>query len=136
MKGLSKIVGGFLGFLLAGPGGCLLGILIGHIFDKNMASPKKPNSWRNSSTKSNDEKRGHINHPSNLNLIQAYRVLDITRHASQAEVKHAYRRSMNRYHPDRLAQKNLSPRELQQATQKAQHIKDAYEFICSTEDFS
>jgi DnaJ like chaperone protein len=36
MNGLSKAIGGFLGFLLAGPGGCLLGILIGHIFDRNL----------------------------------------------------------------------------------------------------
>ena len=40
MNGLSKAIGGFLGFLLAGPGGCLLGILIGHIFDRNLIHSK------------------------------------------------------------------------------------------------
>lgn len=36
MNGWSKFIGGFLGFLLAGPRGCILGILIGYIFDKNL----------------------------------------------------------------------------------------------------
>lgn len=35
MNAINKVIGGFLGFLFAGPIGCFLGILIGHIFDKN-----------------------------------------------------------------------------------------------------
>lgn len=36
MNGWGKIVGGLLGFILAGPGGLLLGGLCGHIFDRNI----------------------------------------------------------------------------------------------------
>ena len=45
MNGLGKIIGGFLGFILAGPGGFLLGILWGHIFDKGIIRSIKPNKY-------------------------------------------------------------------------------------------
>ncbi len=35
MQGINKLVGAFLGFLLGGPSGFLLGLLIGHALDKN-----------------------------------------------------------------------------------------------------
>lgn len=40
MQGMSKLIGGFLGFLLAGSSGGLLGILIGHLFDQHLNTLK------------------------------------------------------------------------------------------------
>lgn len=137
MKGLSKIIGGFLGFLLAGPGGCLLGILIGHIFDKNLAPATPASPYTNNTSKSYDKPEENPTPPVvNAELMKAYQVLGVENNATPVEVKQAYRRSISRYHPDRLAQKRLSSSQLLKANQTAQHIKEAYEMICRIGNFS
>ena len=55
-----------------------------------------------------------------------YHTLDINEGASSKEIKQAYRRQMSLYHPDKLASKNLSEEEMQQATEKTKNIQEAY----------
>lgn len=131
MKEHSKLVGGFLGFLLAGPPGLFLGILIGHFFDKTRRFPQR-DPWMDDTQTFNNKKiyRYHATH----DLVLAYQALGITQEASKAEVKQAYRRFISRYHPDRLSQKGLSPTELKKALNKSHQIQQAYELICNTQN--
>lgn len=70
--------------------------------------------------------------PPNLSaqkLKDAYAVLGIKESASQEEVKRAYRKLINQYHPDKLAAKGLPEEMMKAATEKTQTIKEAYELI-------
>jgi DnaJ like chaperone protein len=60
---------------------------------------------------------------------QAYKILNVTRSATQDQVKKAYRRLMNEYHPDKLAAKGLPNEMMKAATEKTTQIQLAYEMI-------
>lgn len=62
-------------------------------------------------------------------LEDAYAVLGVSRDATDAEVKRAYRRLMNQHHPDKLVAKGLPEEMMKLATEKAQEIKAAYEQV-------
>ncbi len=62
-------------------------------------------------------------------LKEAYEMLGISKAATDAEVKKAYRRMMNQHHPDKLVSKGLPEEMIQLATEKTQQIKAAYELI-------
>lgn len=63
-------------------------------------------------------------------LEEAYRMLSISQGASESDVKRAYRRAISQNHPDKVAAKGLSAREVQKATEMTQKIQNAYETIC------
>lgn len=58
---------------------------------------------------------------------QPYRVLGLTREASDAEIDLAYRRLISQYHPDRYA--DAAPELRAQAERKAREINAAYDRI-------
>jgi DnaJ like chaperone protein len=62
-------------------------------------------------------------------LDQAYRVLETTAGASDAEVVKAYRRQLNRHHPDKLKANGLPESMIGHAKQRTQQIIEAYELI-------
>ncbi|HEY2274962.1 MAG TPA: co-chaperone DjlA [Steroidobacteraceae bacterium] len=62
-------------------------------------------------------------------LEQAYRVLETTAGASDAEVVKAYRRQLNRHHPDKLKANGLPESMIGHAKQRTQQIIEAYELI-------
>jgi len=62
-------------------------------------------------------------------LKEAYEILGVEKSASDAEVKKAYRRLMNKHHPDKLVAKGLPEEMMKIATEKTQEIKQAYEHI-------
>ena len=62
-------------------------------------------------------------------LEDAYQVLGVESSASDAEVKTAYRRLMNRHHPDKLVAKGLPEEMMKLATDKTSEIQSAWEEI-------
>lgn len=66
---------------------------------------------------------------SKTTLADAYAILGIEKSSSDAELKKAYRRLMSQHHPDKLVAKGLPEEMIQDATEKTQQIKSAYEQI-------
>lgn len=62
-------------------------------------------------------------------LEEAYRVLETTATASNHEVVKAYRRQLNRHHPDKLKANGLPESMMAHAKQRTQQIIEAYELI-------
>lgn len=62
-------------------------------------------------------------------LAGAYALLGVEPKASDAEVKRAYRKLINRHHPDKLVARGLPEEALKMASQKTQEIIRAYETI-------
>ncbi|KAF9452638.1 DnaJ-domain-containing protein [Macrolepiota fuliginosa MF-IS2] len=60
-----------------------------------------------------------------------YKLLNISRTATQEEVRQAYRKESLKTHPDRLA--NASPAEKQAATERFQAIADAYYILSDSQ---
>ena len=63
-------------------------------------------------------------------LSDAYRVLEISATATDAEVTRAYRRQMSRHHPDKLVANGLPESMMEVAKERTQQIREAYETIC------
>lgn len=69
-------------------------------------------------------------HPETASSIDdAYRALGLERAATDEQVKTAYRRLMNRHHPDKLVARGLPPSMASVAEQKTREIRAAYEKI-------
>ena len=67
---------------------------------------------------------------------EAYRVLGVSRNASAAHIKRAYRKLMSQYHPDKLIAKGLPPEMLEVAKQKAKDVNTAYDRIKELKGFN
>ena len=59
----------------------------------------------------------------------AYRVLGIRPDSSNDEIKRAYRRLMNRNHPDKIAAGNPDAEALARAEQRTREVRRAYELL-------
>lgn len=96
-----KLLGFIAGWLLLRhPAGGLIGLIIGHAFDAGWIAPGK---------------------------AAPYRMLGLTRDATDAEIDQAYRRLMSQYHPDKVA--GAAPELRAQAEEKAREINAAYDKI-------
>ena len=74
------------------------------------------------------EHRARSGKPSDaLSAADAYAILGVDESCSDAELKLAYRRMMNRHHPDKLVAKGLPEEMMRVATEKTREIKAAYE---------
>jgi DnaJ like chaperone protein len=62
-------------------------------------------------------------------LTGAYQVLGLTRSASNAEVKKAYRRLMHENHPDKLVARGLPEEMIKLAAEKTRQVNVAYDTI-------
>jgi DnaJ like chaperone protein len=62
-------------------------------------------------------------------LAAAYRVLESSPQASDPEVAKAYRRALNRHHPDKLTANGLPESMIEHAKQRTQQIIEAWELI-------
>ncbi|MDH3467610.1 MAG: co-chaperone DjlA [Gammaproteobacteria bacterium] len=58
-----------------------------------------------------------------------YKVLGVTKAATDAEVKKAYRRLMSQHHPDKLVSKGLPEEMMKVATETTHEIRSAYERV-------
>lgn len=72
---------------------------------------------------------GYRPQPQRPSQEDAYAVLGLSRDATDAEVKKAYRRLMSQHHPDKLVAKGLPEEMMKVASQKTHEIKQAYEII-------
>lgn len=63
-------------------------------------------------------------------IDEAYSLLNVSRTASQAEVKKAYRKLMSQHHPDKRIAEGQSEADIKAANEKTQAIRKAYEAIC------
>lgn len=76
------------------------------------------------------QQAGQSGQPPSKDVIKdAYVMLDIDESASDADVKKAYRRQMNKHHPDKLTARGMPEEMIKMATEKTQEIKAAYELI-------
>ena len=62
-------------------------------------------------------------------VLSAYTALGINESSSNAEIKQAYRRLMNKNHPDKLASKNPDASAIAEAARKTREIRSAYEML-------
>ena len=62
-------------------------------------------------------------------LDDAYAALGVTREASEAEIKRAYRKMMSENHPDRIAAKGLPESMREIAEERARKINAAYDLV-------
>ena len=67
--------------------------------------------------------------PDALSTDDAYALLGVEETCSDAELKRAYRRMMNRHHPDKLVAKGLPEEMMRIATEKTREIKAAYDHL-------
>ena len=65
----------------------------------------------------------------NRELEEAYRVLETTAGASDEEVAKAYRRQLQRHHPDKLKAHGLPESMMAHAKQRTQQIIEAWEIV-------
>ena len=62
-------------------------------------------------------------------LDDAYKALGITKDATDAEIKRAYRKLMSQYHPDKLIGQGVPEDMIAMATEQAKEIQLAYDLI-------
>ncbi|MBY0418775.1 MAG: DnaJ domain-containing protein, partial [Pararheinheimera sp.] len=60
-------------------------------------------------------------------MINYFRILGVKASANEDEIKKAYKRLSNKYHPDKLL--NLSDDEKEQAGAQLQRVKEAYDVL-------
>jgi DnaJ like chaperone protein len=73
--------------------------------------------------------------PSSVSLDQAYAQLGLTRQASDAEVKRAYRKLVSQYHPDKLVARGLPEEMMEVAKTRVREINTAYDRIKAARGF-
>ncbi len=62
-------------------------------------------------------------------LRRAYATLGVDAAASNDDIKKAYRRLMNRSHPDKIASDNPDPARMEEAQRRTREIRSAYEML-------
>ena len=70
-------------------------------------------------------------HADAARVSRAYQVLGVDRDSSNEDIKKAYRRLMNRHHPDKLAAANPDAEALAAAEKRTRDIRSAYETLKS-----
>ena len=62
-------------------------------------------------------------------LSEDYQLMGLKSDADVATIRKTYRRLMNKFHPDKLASKNASEKEIKAANEKIYQIRSAYENV-------
>lgn len=81
------------------------------------------------SARGSESPGGRRGSPTRQSLASAYASLGVEPGSSEAEVKRAYRRLMNRHHPDKLISRGAPEEAIKLASQRTQEIRRAYETI-------
>ena len=62
-------------------------------------------------------------------IRDAYRTLGVAESANNDEIKTAYRRAMNKSHPDKIAASNPDDEVVAEAQKRTREIRSAYEML-------
>ncbi|PID42856.1 MAG: co-chaperone DjlA [Proteobacteria bacterium] len=68
-------------------------------------------------------------HSHQLSEAQACKILGVSRSANMAEIKRAYRKLISQYHPDKFIAEGRSESSINNAKEKSQKIRAAYELL-------
>ncbi len=68
-------------------------------------------------------------------LESAFALLGVDEHASEEEIKRAYRRAISRHHPDRLVAQGAPEHEVREAARRTREIRSAYEQVRKVRGF-
>lgn len=121
IKMIGKILGGIIGFRIAGVAGMLVGTLVGHFaVDENMAKKSAKNRQEKNTTKpsfNRDE------------IENAYQALGLKPDATIRQVKAAYHKKCKELHPDLLQNKGLGESALNALEAELRRVSDAYQKI-------
>lgn len=101
---LHKVLGAGIGWIVAGPVGAALGLLVGHTMENSPELLKK----------------GLMGH----NVRPYYDVLGVPYDARPEEIKSAYKKLAQKYHPDKFADGDPVVEEL--AREKMSRVNEAY----------
>lgn len=119
LRWLAMIMGMLFGYSLAGPIGGLIGLAGGWWLARRnvLRSPPPPPPQRPTPPASGSK------------LDEAYRELGVSADASMEAVRKAYRRRLNRTHPDKLAATGADKTALDEAAQRTHDLRQAYDRI-------
>lgn len=67
-------------------------------------------------------------------LEDAYKALGVSKENTDQEIKHAYRKLMSQYHPDKLMGQGVPEEMIAVATEQAQEVQTAYDLIKKSRD--
>ena len=62
-------------------------------------------------------------------LEDAYKALGVSKDSTDQEIKHAYRKLMSQYHPDKLMGQGVPEEMIAVATEQAKEVQTAYDLI-------
>jgi DnaJ-domain-containing protein 1 len=124
-----RVIGLLVGAKLFGFWGALIGFWFGFMVDH--AALTYQSLRRGTAQGTGAQQRFHqtIDTPYEDPLAEAYRVLGLSRTASDADIKQHYRRLMNQHHPDKMLARGLPSSQLPAAQKKTQAIRAAYDRI-------
>jgi DnaJ like chaperone protein len=92
-------------------------------------STKNTNDKKNTKDKKNGNSENQHKPNAGELLASAYDALGVEAGADKAEVKKAYRKLVNQYHPDKVQGQGLPPEFINAATEYFKRIQVAYEYI-------
>lgn len=127
-------------FLIPGGGGffsiLIIFLIIRLVFRSLFGNNRRDDSYTHYyyyNTNSQDQYRQYNNN-NGYNPYQPrknyYTILGLTSAATDDEIKKAYRKLIMEFHPDTIANKNLSEAEKERATKRFREVQEAYEEIC------
>lgn len=96
---------------------------------KQNKSQERYSSTEQRSNDKKDQQHDSAEKTADQYLTAAFKVLDISVGASEAEIKKAYRKLVGQFHPDKLIDQGLPPELLRAATDRFRGIRTAYEYI-------
>lgn len=67
-------------------------------------------------------------------LDDAYKALGVSKESTDQEIKHAYRKLMSQYHPDKLMGQGVPEEMIAVATEQAKEVQTAYDLIKKNRD--
>ena len=124
-----RVIGLVLGAKLLGFLGALIGFWLGFMVDHAVRIYRSLRSVTAQNTGTQQTFRQTIYTVYEDPLAEAYRVLGLSRTATDAEIKQHYRRLMNQHHPDKMLARGLPSSQLPAAQKKTQAIRAAYDQI-------